>query len=196
MTKYNIYLLILLLSNLTLKAQVSVKYLGYSYKKESLGNLYQLNFYIENNTKDTLFFSANDICFKVKNNDTILKNNFELSKWKNVLIQLPPQRREFISDNEKKYKAKKYKTAYNRAVKVVEKNNHLFKNYSELDKDIAANTIRNYIYVVPPNDFYVYRVNFDNVKLTRHSEVEVEYIKNDYFIGYKIEEYPEGKLKW
>lgn len=199
MTKKHICLIFLYMCILESNyAQISVKYLGYSYKKESFGNLYLLNFYIENSTRDTLFFSANDIQYKVKNNDTILKNTFELAKWKNVLIHLPPQRREFISDNEKKYKRKIYRTINNRALKVVEKNKHLFKNYSETNKDYYTGIISTEIYVVPPNDFYVYTIDFDNEKLTRNSEVEVKYIKSDFFIINKnSKEYPEGiKLKW
>jgi hypothetical protein len=134
----------------------------------------------------------------VKNGETVLENKFNVSYLSKIYSELPPQRREFISDNEKKYKAKIYKTAYNSAVKVVNKNSHIFKNYSDTDKSYAANAVKDYIYVVPPSNFYVYKVDFDNEKLTRHSEVEVEYVKNDYFIIKKnSKEYPEGiKLKW
>ncbi|UYW01373.1 hypothetical protein K5I29_13240 [Flavobacterium agricola] len=178
-------------------AQVEAKYIGYRYKKDFSKKYYTLEFYIENNTKDTLFFSEKDIEYKVKNGETILKNKFNVTYLSKIYANLPPQRREFISDNEKKYRTKIYKTAHDRAVKVVEKNSHIFKNYSETRKSYAAGTIKSYIYVVPPNDFYVYRIYFDNEKLNHYSEVEVEYIKNDYFIGYKTEEYPEGlRLKW
>ena len=157
-----LFTIVFIVLNSSIHAQVDAKYIGFDFKKVDYKNHYILSFYIENNTKDTLFFSESDIHYKVKNGETVLENKFNVSYLSKIYMELPPQRREFISDNEKKYKAKIYKTAYKRAVKVVNKNSHIFKKYSDRDKSYATNAVKDYIYVVPPNDFYVYKVDFDN----------------------------------
>ncbi|UYW02062.1 hypothetical protein K5I29_03930 [Flavobacterium agricola] len=187
--KYLYFTLLSLFFCFTMNAQVHVKYIGYEFPKENVGNIYLLKFHIKNENADTLFFSKNDIYFLVKNDDKILKNNFDYANFEPATSPVASNRNEFVGETERRYKTKINKSKENFVRNLYDKNNlaHHSKNQN---KDFVVSKIRAYCYVVPPNDFYVYTVYFDNEALSRHSDVAVAYKKNDYFMEFKSSESP------